>query len=130
MRAKIARIRTMMTAADTLDRARPFAAAMVEREERRTGSRMSAYEIVGQSVGVTASWLRKLIGRQPLVVEHHEFLNLAAAYRRICERVEAEAEIERRKLAVLRGQADAALEGIVGVGECAPQANDRGTEEP
>lgn len=100
----------MITASEAIGRAHPFAAALVEREERRIGSRMAAYEAVANRVGVSASWLRKLLGRQPLVVEAHEYLNLAAAYRALCERVEAEAELERQRIAALKGHADAALE--------------------
>lgn len=99
-----------MTGADTLNHARPFAAALVDREERRTGSRMTAYEIVASTVGVSSSWLRKLLGRQPgLIVEAHEFLNIAHAYRSLCERIEAEAQRERALAAALREKADAAL---------------------
>ena len=103
--------RKMVSASDTLERARPFAAALIEREERHTGSRMSAYERVANMVGVSPSWLRKLIGRQPDVKEvaAHEFLNIAAAYRSLCLRIEAEAEQERRKATVLREQADAII---------------------
>lgn len=114
--ARIAQGRTMMTAADALSYARPFAAALVERDERTAGSRMAAYEMVAQRIGVSPSWLRKLVGRQPgLVVEAHEYLNIAAAYRRLCERVEAEAERERALAAALREKADAALASAPGM---------------
>jgi tellurite resistance protein len=111
MRTKHARKRTMMTSSDTLESVRPFANALVERAERQTGSRMAAYEMVASTVGVTSTWLRKFLGRQPgLVVEYHEGLNIIAAYRALCERIEAEAEHERKMLAALRGKADAALD--------------------
>ena len=96
MRTDVDRKRTMITAADGIDRARPFAAALVEREERRSGSRMSAYAAVARTVGVSESWLRKLLGRQPVVVAVHEYINLASAYVASCERIEAEADRQRR----------------------------------
>lgn len=101
----------MVNATDTVDQTRPFVAALVEREESHTGSRMAAYERVAQMVGVSPSWLRKLLGRQPDVKEiaAHEFLNIAAAYRSLCLRLEAEAERERRKATVLREKADAVI---------------------
>lgn len=104
----------MMTAADTADRARPFVAVLVEGAERATGSRMAAYDTVARSVGVSRSWIRKLLGRQQLTIEYHEFYNIAAAYRSLCERIEADAKRDRDRLAALKGEADAALEGNMG----------------
>lgn len=107
-----------------LNRARPFAAGLVEREERRTGSRMAAYERVSEMVGVSGSWLRKLLGRHDgLMMEAHEFLNIAAAYRRVCERIEAERDREREMFLALRGDADAALESTGGLVAMAPEAH-------
>lgn len=99
----------MMTASDGIDRARPFAEALVEREHRKSGSRMTAYAAVANAVGVSESWLRKLLGRQPVVVAVHEYLNLAAAYDRLCARIEAEELNEKRRTAALREAAHAAL---------------------
>jgi len=110
MRQNIFRKRqTMITAADTTDRARPIAAALVEREERTTRSRMTAYDRVASRIGVSASWLQKLIGRRHVAIAAHEFFNLYAAYQRLCERVEADAEHERRLLIALKDQTHAAL---------------------
>lgn len=104
----------LLTASDMERRAQPYAAALVERQERQTGSRMGAYEQVAAMVGVSASWLRKLIGRQNVVIEAHEFLNLAQAYRSLCERIEAAAEAERNRARELRSQADEAVESALG----------------
>lgn len=104
----------MVTAADTLARARPLVAALVEREERRCGSRMAAYDIIGGAIGKSPSWVRKLLGRQDQVaVELHDFLNIALAYRRLCQRVEGAAERERKRAAALRREANAALESTL-----------------
>lgn len=83
MRTKIARKRTMISAADTHDLARRRATDLVQHEIRRLGSKMRAYGAVARSVGVSESWVRKLIGRQPVVVAAHEFINLETARRRI-----------------------------------------------
>ncbi len=114
--SRLARKRTMITATDTIEQARPFAAALVEREERRSGSRMVAYENVASTVGTSSSWLRKFIGRQPdTAVAAHVYLNIISAYRSLCERVEAAAERERHMAAELREKADAAVKGASGV---------------
>lgn len=105
--------RPMLTAPQTAEQARPFAAELVARVERQTGSRMAAYERVASTVGVSARWLRKLIGRQPIELAAHEYLNIVAAYRSLCERIEAEAELERARAAALRRQADEALRGAM-----------------
>lgn len=110
MRPNAGRKRTMLTEADTLEQTRPLVAAMVERATRRAGSRMAAYHDVGRDIGRAAEWVRKLVGRRRVVVELHDFLNIAAAYRRLCERIEAEAERERMRVLALRGEVDAVLE--------------------
>lgn len=90
-----------MTAADAINEARPIASALVQREERQAGSRMAAYERVARTVGASPSWLRKLIGRQDVSLAAHHFENLKTAYRRACERIEAEAEAEKRAFLAL-----------------------------
>lgn len=100
-------------------------AALVEQEEDRAGARMTAYEVVARQVGVTASWVRKFIGRQPLVVEAHEYLNIVSAYTRLCERIEVDAELRRQRAAALREDAHAALASAVVV-VAGPPGRDRG----
>ena len=88
---------------------RNVAAALVEREERRTGSRMVAYEVVAQTVGTSAEWIRKFISsneaKEPRMTVG---LNLIQAYRRVCERVEQAGDRERQ----LKEQIHAALESF------------------
>ena len=108
-KAPLARKRTMITAAAIADQARPFAAALVESAEPRLGSRMRAYEQVAATLGVSASWLRKLIGRQHVAVAAHAYLNLAAAYRSLCERIEAQAESEKLRAPAIQEQLNAVL---------------------
>ena len=86
---------------------RNVAEALVAREERRTGSRMVAYNSVAQAVGTTAEWLRKFISsseaKEPRITLG---FNIMMVYRRVCERVEQAGDRERQ----LKEQIDAALE--------------------
>jgi len=90
-----------------VDLTRNAAAFLVTREERRTGSRMVAYETVAQSVGTSAEWLRKFVStngaKEPRITVG---LNLIQFYRRVCERVEQAGDRERE----LKEEIDAALE--------------------
>lgn len=89
------------------DISRNAAAALVDREERRTGSRMVAYEIVAQTVGTSSEWLRKFLtangAKEPRMTVG---FNLIQVYRTVCERVEQAGDNERK----LKEDIDAALE--------------------
>lgn len=107
----------MMDAVAMTALTRSAAAAWVDREAARTGSRTLGYEIVAQSIGASASWLRKF------VTEHAEVKqppwtvgwNILSLYRRLCERVELETEIERAKARALRDEINAATQGFASV---------------
>jgi hypothetical protein len=126
----------MWTREQLLTEARPLAVEIVAAKKRATGSKMAAYDRAAEAIGVSASWLRKLIGRQPDVrIDGHELLNLWAVHRRVCgayeracERVEAAAERERRRTAALEEEFDAALAGGVLVAARAGGARRRGVE--
>jgi hypothetical protein len=87
---------------------RDVAEAFVAREERRTGSKMDAYEAVARAVGTTSEWLRKFLSsnaaKEPRLTVGFKILMV---YRRVCERVEQAGDRERE----LKEQIDAALEG-------------------
>jgi hypothetical protein len=104
MRPKIGKRSPMNGVADIT---RNAAAALVDREERRTGSRMVAYEIVAQTVGTSAEWIRKFISsneaKEPRMTVG---FNLIQVYRQVCERVEQAGDRERQ----LKEDIDAALE--------------------
>lgn len=104
---------------------RNAAAALIDREERRTGSRMMAYEIVAQTVGTSAEWLRKFIAskeaKEPRVTVG---FNLMQVYSRICERVEQAGANEQK----LKEEIDAALESIALVVD-RPVPTNSGSEE-
>lgn len=101
---------------------RNAAAALVDREERRTGSRMVAYEVVAQTVGTSAEWLRKFISsneaKEPRLTLG---LNMMVFYRRVCERVEQAGDHERQ----LKEDIDAALESA-GLLVVTAKATDKG----
>lgn len=88
---------------------RNAASALVDREERRTGSRMLAYEAVAQTVGSSAEWIRKFVnkteGKEPKLTLGFRILTL---YSQVCGRVELAAENEL----MLRREIDAALESF------------------
>lgn len=112
MRAKIAQSWAAVTADDTTTRILPLLAKLIQHKTRETGSKMTAYARIAAKVGGSASWLRKLLGRQPNVdLAAHQYLNILSLYRRLCERLETEAENERAKLEILWSQTDASLQG-------------------
>jgi hypothetical protein len=103
---------------------RNAAAALVEREERRTGSRMAAYHTVGQMVGASAEWVRKYISSQEVAEPRFSVgINLIQVYRRVCERVEQAGDRERK----LKEEIDAALESA-GLLVAAAKGTDRGAK--
>jgi len=104
---------TMFTASEAIDRTRPFAVALVAREQRKTASRMLAYDRVAAKAGVSSAWLRRLVGRRHVSVALQDFLNIYSAYCRACERIEAEAEHERQMLLALKDKTHAVFEGVV-----------------
>lgn len=91
---------TMSTAAQMTIRARGAASALFERERRKTGSRMAAYENVAAMVGASASWLRKFINGSHEVKQPDWTVgwNILAVYERVCTHVEAKNEARRRKI--------------------------------
>jgi len=99
---------------------RSAAAALVDREERRTGSRMVAYEIVAQTVGTSATWLRSFLSTNGAKEPRFTVgLNLIQVYRRVCERVEQAGDRER----LLKEEIDAALESARLLLEATEKAN-------
>jgi hypothetical protein len=89
----------------------PLVGALVDRARYRAGSRMIAYSDVGRAIGESASWVRKFLGRQPVRLDADTFLAIKAAYVRECERIEAEAELERARFFALGGRLDAMASG-------------------
>lgn len=104
----------MVGTAEPIDSARELLSFVVERERRRTGSKTRAYEVVSAAIGRSRSWVEKIIGRQRGPgLSHETMLAIVAKYHAICERIEADAEHDRRLAAALRGHAHAAIAGAL-----------------
>lgn len=88
--------------------------ALVEREERRTGSRTVAYEVVAQTVGSSSSWVRKFLAKSEEVKEPRItlFQNIRASYENLCSRVEQENRADELRLMLIKGDIDAVTEGF------------------
>jgi hypothetical protein len=88
--------------------------ALVEREERRTGSRMVAYEVVAQTIGASASWVRAFLAKSEAVKEPRItlFQNIRASYENLCSRVEQENRADELRLKLIKGEIDAVTEGF------------------
>jgi hypothetical protein len=88
--------------------------ALVEREERRTGSRMVAYEVVAQTIGASSSWVRAFLGKSEAVKEPRItlFQNIRASYENLCSRVEQENRADEQRLKLIKGEIDAVTEGF------------------
>jgi hypothetical protein len=104
-----------MNAGNLTDATRCALGVLIDREERRLGSRDLAYEIVAQTVGASSSWLKKFLGRHAEVKEPRItlFLNIRQAYENLCTRVEQEHRLEEARIAALRKQLDAPVTGFV-----------------
>jgi hypothetical protein len=126
MRTKIAQDWAAVTAEETTERVRPLLLKIVQHKVRETGSKMVAYSKVAAKIGGSASWLRKLLGRQPNVdLAAHQFLNILSLYRKLCERVEAEAENERVRLEHLWSETDASIASNLSMGSSPAPATGR-----
>lgn len=103
-----------MSAAALTSITRSALGALVEREERRTGSRMVAYEIVAQTIGASASWVRAFLGKSEAVKEPRItlFQNIRASYDNLCSRVEHENRADELRLKLIKGEIDAVTEGF------------------
>jgi U3 small nucleolar RNA-associated protein 14 len=113
------RRKSKMSSVDVANLTRNAVAALVDREERRTGSRMTAYEQVAQTVGTSSSWVQKFLSRSNEVKEPRMtlFQNIRASYGQLCERVEQENRNDERRLRLIQGEIDAVTEGFVPEGQ-------------
>jgi hypothetical protein len=93
---------------------RSAAQFLVERAERQTGSRMVAYEMVAQTVGTSADWIRKFVnGGEAKEPKWTVGLNLIEHCNRVlCTRVEQEIGKERSKAEALKREIDAVISPI------------------
>lgn len=105
----------MSSASTVTDATRSALDILVDREERRIGSRDLAFENIAQLVGASSSWLKKFIGRSDEVKEPRLtlFLNIRAAYETMCNRVEQEQQAELANITLLKREIDAVTSGFV-----------------
>lgn len=98
-----------MSSVDLTNLTRSAVSALVDREERRTGSRMTAYEHVAQTVGTSSSWVQKFLSRSNEVKEPRMtlFHNIREHYEALCSRVEQENRNDELRLRRLKGDMDA-----------------------
>jgi hypothetical protein len=89
---------------------------LVERAMRQSGSRMVAYEMVAQTVGTSADWLRKFVSSNGAEAKEPKWTvgwNLIEQCNRVlCTRVEQEIDQERSKIETLRRKIDAVASPI------------------
>lgn len=107
----------MTNAADMTALTRATATDWVAREERQTGSRMTAYDNVASAIGTSSSWLRKFVNNSADAKEPGWTVgwNILASYRQICERVEKAAENERVMAKALERRIDEAMASTAGM---------------
>jgi len=121
----------MSSIAHATDVARRMTGKLVADEERRTGSRMLAYERAAAAIDASASWLQKFTRRSPEVaLSFARGLNIRAAYDRLCDRLAAEQEAERAEAKRLRMEWNEIALGILGMvdGTAAPSEVRAGSE--
>jgi len=101
----------VITSAAITNMTRERAHILVDRAERKTGSRMAAYEAVAKAVGASPGWLRKLIkGYEAKEPRATIYENIRAQYEALCSRVERENELDEARLRLLMGNAHEVIE--------------------
>ena len=95
---------------------RSAAQALVEREERTTGSRMVAYVNVASMVGVSAEWLRKFVKQhgEAKSPDLEVGFNIMAVYDRVVSRIDANTQKVAAENAALRKQIHAVVPRSLG----------------
>jgi hypothetical protein len=115
---KIRDAHRMMTADDELRFARPKVIEMIEHLREAGYTQMRAYSHLAKMVGKSPRWVRRIVGRSPEAeVRLRDAWNIAAAYDRLCARVEAAADAQEARNAIIEGKLHAAREGRSAMGE-------------
>ncbi len=97
----------------------------------KSGSRMQAYRVIGQKVGMSASWMRKFIAGQEAKEPGWETgWKILDLYSGFCDRVAAEFETERTKTQALKRQIDAITETFDRPVEAAARTESAGAAAP
>ena len=103
-----------MSSLDLTSTTRSAIGVMIDREERRVGSRETAYANVARAINASRSWVKKFSLDDPDVAEPRIslFLRIRFAYESICARVEEEHFNELMKIQKLQGELNAATQGF------------------
>jgi len=110
---KIGKVQPMDAAAEMLDGARPKLAYLVKRQAIISGSRTRAEIEIGQMIGRSDSWIRKLLGRT-LDTKRPDAVvlqNIHAIYSRICAGIENAADARFAHALELLDKTNAAAAG-------------------
>jgi hypothetical protein len=83
---------------------RPCAEALVERARRRLGSKMEAYRYVAEANGISVTWLRKFLSEEPMSIEAHKGFSLLISFLEMCDQLEQDLELERKRIAELKSR--------------------------
>lgn len=104
----------MTSAAQATDMTRAMAKALVRHEERRTGSRMLAYDAAARLIGTSSSWMRKFVSdhgsKEPSLSIG---LRIMGHYNRLIERIEADAERMRVETLQFRAEVNETFPGAL-----------------
>jgi hypothetical protein len=116
--------RNPMSAAALTSTTRSALGLLVEKEQRRTGSRMTAYDNIAKIIGTSPSWIRKFLAESQEVKEPRLtlFQNIRASYEKLCNRVEQENRDDERRLMLIKGEMNAVVEGFGA--EASPKGQD------
>ncbi len=110
----------MNTLAEEIEHKRDLATILVDRAEDYARSRMVAYRDVAAAIGASASWVRKFVNSDPAAgLNFAAAFNIERAYSRLCERIEAEQETERKRILALRRSGNAAVPSHLGMADVA-----------
>ena len=112
----------MIRQEETIEIARPRVQALVDVASRSAGSRMAAYDAVARNINSSASWVRKLLGRQPVSLDASQFLNIILAFEKVAKLLEQEADIERQRYLALKAQHDAEFKSLLSFAPAIPPA--------
>lgn len=104
MQPKSGRKKPMSNTAELSGMPRSTIALWVHREERRTGSRMAAYQNIAATVGTSTDWIRRFYRGDAAVKEPGWALgcNIIENYKRACVRFERAEQAEAEQAANLK----------------------------
>lgn len=118
-----------------VDMTRAMAARIVGHEQRRTGSRMLAWDAAARLIGTSSSWLRKFVGsyddREPTLSIG---LRIIVQFDRLAARIDADADRMQAEMLKWKAEIHEALPGasevVQNLARVAGSSPDAGVEQP